>query len=420
MVRPAEILFWLFGTAGFAASLGMFLAFGVPEGNPSLAVILGSLALIAEFLPVQLSKRGLRVTFTLPYIAALAVVFGPFGAVAADIGVAVLGGFAATGNRAGGKGRWILFNASVAALSCSLAGVAFEGLRAGSIRDSSVALAAAGFASVYVVANLVLVAVADRLLHPKRRFDALWSDARMAAQSLALYALFAVAVAVLAATGLGYYAPLTLVPVWALRTAFDMRARLYSHYYETMTALTLMLQRAHPYTHGHLERVAEMAEDVALRLGLSSSRARMVREAAVLHDIGKIAVNEQILDLPRGLTESEYDHVRNHSDFGAQILSQVPQFQPMVPWIRHHHERLDGRGYPARLTDAEIPIESKIICVVDAFDAMVGAEGASGQRSYRDPMTVDEALKELNRCAGTQFDPRVVRAFEQVAVGGVD
>lgn len=383
-----------------------------------LATILCGLALLAEFLPVQLSKRGLRVTFTLPYIAGLAVVLGPLGAVLADMGVALLGGLAAHGLKGRGRLGWIAFNTAVAGISCSLAGFAFGDVRAMGAGDAWVALAAAGFACVYVPANFLLVTIADRAVHPRRRFDALWSDARMAVQSLALYALFAVAVAVLVAMNLGFYAALTLVPVWALRTAFAMRSRLYAHYYETITALTLMLQRAHPYTHGHLERVAEMAEDVALRLGLSPAKARLVREAAVLHDIGKIAVNEQILDLPRRLTDGEFDHVKRHSEFGAEILAQVPQFQPMVPWIRHHHERLDGTGYPARLTDEEIPIESKIICVVDAFDAMVGTEGASGQRSYREPMTVEEALSELQRCAGSQFDPNVVRAFEQVAAGG--
>lgn len=417
MVRPARILFWLLGVAGVAAPFAVFLAFGMPRGDRSLATLFCGLALLAEFLPVQLSRRGLRVSFTMPYIAGLAFVLGPLGAVLADMGVAILGGLATKGAGGRAKAVWISFNASVAALSCTLAGLAFEELRAGAVTDAQVALAAAGFACVYVLANFLLVTVADRAVHPRRRFDALWSDARTAVQSLVLYALFAVTVTVLAAMNLGFYAALTLVPVWALRTAFAMRSRLYSHYYETITALTLMLQRAHPYTHGHLERVAEMAEDVALRLGLSTTRARMVREAAVLHDIGKIAVNEQILDLPRRLTDTEFDHVKRHSEFGAEILAQVPQFQPMVPWIRHHHERLDGRGYPARLTEEEIPIESKIICVVDAFDAMVGTEGAAGQRSYREPMTQAEALAELKRCAGSQFDPQVVRAFEQVAGG---
>ena len=241
---------------------------------------------------------------------------------------------------------------------------------------------------------------------------------RLALQSLALYALLAVTVALLVDLGHGVFAALTIVPVWALRTALDMRTRLYGHYYETISALTLMLQRAHPYTHGHLERVAAISEDVALRLGLSPDRARLVREAAVLHDIGKIAVDEQILDAPRKITPEEFGHTQKHSEFGAEILSQVPQFQQMVPWIRHHHERLDGTGYPHALSDEEIPVESKIIAVADAFDAMVGTCDASGQRSYRKSLTHDEAIEELRRCSGTQFDGRVVEVFVAALHGG--
>jgi putative nucleotidyltransferase with HDIG domain len=196
------------------------------------------------------------------------------------------------------------------------------------------------------------------------------------------------------------------------------QSTMYEHYYETITALTLMLQRAHPYTHGHLERVARAAEEVAKRLGLSSQRARMVREAAVLHDIGKIAVDEALLDKPGKLTEGEMDHVRKHAEWGAEILHPVEGFREMLPWILHHHERPDGKGYPSQLPDAEIPIESKIIAVVDAFDAMTGGDIPGTRRTYREPMDIHEAFDELFRCSGTQFDPSVVTAFRAIVMEG--
>jgi len=140
----------------------------------------------------------------------------------------------------------------------------------------------------------------------------------------------------------------------------------------------------------------------------------MVREAAVLHDIGKIAVSESVLDKPGRLTTDEFEHVKLHAQLGAKILRPVGQFHEMAPWIRHHHERLDGTGYPDRLTDVEIPIESKIIAVVDAFDAMTGGENAAEKRTYREPKTHAEAVAELERCSGSQFDPGVVEAFKSV------
>jgi HD-GYP domain-containing protein (c-di-GMP phosphodiesterase class II) len=144
----------------------------------------------------------------------------------------------------------------------------------------------------------------------------------------------------------------------------------------------------------------------------------MVQRAAILHDIGKIAIDEDILDLPRKLTEHEYEHVKLHAEYGGQILAEVESMREVSRWIRHHHERPDGRGYPEGLLDPEIPLESKIIAAVDAFDAMTGGmEGRDG-RPFRKAMPVDEALDELERCAGSQFDARVVIAFREV-VGGI-
>ncbi len=231
-------------------------------------------------------------------------------------------------------------------------------------------------------------------------------------------ALVALLVAELSNRGLLIALPLMLVPIWTLRCAILRQNELYDHYYETVTALMLMLQRAHPYTHGHLERAAIMSEEVARRMGMNASKARLVREAAVLHDIGKIAVSEDILDKPGKLTEDEMNHVRKHSEYGAQILEPMKQFRELTPWIRYHHERPDGTGYPERLQDFEIPLESKIIAVVDAFDAMTGGPAPGQQRTYREPMSVVDAIVELERCAGTQFDPGVVRTFRAVVEEG--
>jgi putative nucleotidyltransferase with HDIG domain len=223
------------------------------------------------------------------------------------------------------------------------------------------------------------------------------------------YVLVGALVAVLARDKLTWVLPFTLVPVWALRLGLMRRAQVSESYYDTVTALTLMLQRAHPYTHAHLDRVARTAQLVALHLGLSTRRSELVRAAAVLHDIGKIAVDESVLDKPGPLTPSERAHIQNHALWGAQILAPIQQFKDLVPWIRYHHERPDGSGYPDQLVSEQIPIESKIIAVVDAFDAMTG-----GDRSYRAPMSQAEAVFELQRCSRTQFDEAVVRAFSQV------
>ena len=382
-------------------------------------VLLAAMALLAEFVPVELSRRGVRITFTLPYIAAMAVTVGPSMALMADIGVTLIAGIVyPLVRKQESTSVWLGLNAAVATLGVC-AGISAMALASFPVKQGHLhSLQAVSFMLGYGVTNFLLVAFIDWQIDGRPLKDNVMASLKLGLSSVLLYVLVALTVTVFASRGLPLLIPVTLVPVWALRTGLEFQARMYEHYYETVSALSLMLQRAHPYTHGHLERVAKSAEEVARRLGLSDERARLVREAAVLHDIGKIAVSEEVLDKPARLTDEEMDHVRRHSAMGAEILSPVKQFHEMVPWIRHHHERPDGKGYPDRLTDVEIPIESKIIAVVDAFDAMTGGERPGEKRSYRDSMSIPDALAELERCSGTQFDTRVVYAFKEVILGG--
>lgn len=377
------------------------------------------IALIAEFLPVELSRRSVRITFTLPYVAGMAAAVGPLGALLTDASTTLVAGLAYVAmKRQRTIPIWVAANTFVAVIACAFASLVMTGvLRGVSLDGYREPLSALAFLITYGIVNFILVTYLDNLSSGRRFYDNVMHSLRLGVASLALYAIVALAVSVFVEGGMVWMVPLTLVPIWALRTGLAYQAQMYDHYYETITALTLMLQRAHPYTHGHTERVAEFAEEVARRLGLSRRRARLVREAAVLHDIGKIAVDEQILDQPRKLTDQELAHVRRHPVCGAQILAPVKQFHEMVPWIRYHHERPDGTGYPDQLTDVEIPIESKIIAVVDAYDAMTGSGVPGQQRSYRAAMSQEEAVTELRRCAGTQFDARVVAAFAAVVAG---
>lgn len=188
------------------------------------------------------------------------------------------------------------------------------------------------------------------------------------------------------------------------------------HDRETQQIFLAMLRRSHPYTRGHANRVAEMARNVGRALGLPTPRIRQLEMAAVLHDVGKITINEDILDLPRRLTDREFEHVRDHAANGGDILAPLSGHEEMAHWIRCHHERTDGKGYPSGLRDENVPLESRIISVIDAFDAMIGGDSPEEKRSYRTPMSNAAALQELRRCAGSQFDRRVVEAFERTAL----
>lgn len=405
------------------AALGLLLGIGLELWTPYRSapaqgwMILLGLALATEFLPVNISRNGLRITFSLPFVAGMAVATGAAGALLADVGVTLASALYLSFAGARPLKFWVLLNLSVSLISASIAGGAY--VFVSGLRDGHTTLGALAFTVVYALANFMLVCMAEGALTKSRFSERVHSTAAIGAQGMVLYCLAALAVSILVAKGLFLLLPPMLLPLIVLRRVLRLKAQLFEQYYETVTSLTLMLQRAHPYTHGHLERVSRISEEVALRLGLSSQRARLVREASVLHDIGKIAVDEAILDKPAKLTAEEYAHVKRHSALGAEILGHVEPLRLIAPWIRHHHERPDGTGYPDGLSDFEIPIESKIISVVDAFDAMTGGDHPGDKRPYRDPMTSDQALVELDRCSGTQFDPKVVQAFRYVVGSGV-
>lgn len=378
-----------------------------------LLTLLTCLAALAEMLPVELPRQGVRITFTLPYVAALMACMSPYTALGADmLATCAVGLLYPVLRKQSGAPIWLALNVVISMLSV------VSGTIAGLVVGGHPVAVALAFMLGYGAANFGLVLVVDAYTEGKGWGENALSALRLSATSYLVFAFLGMVVATLATQNLLFALPLTFVPIWALRTGLDYQARMYDHYYETVLGLTQMLQRSHPYTHGHLERVAAIAEQVALNLGMSKRRARMVREAAILHDIGKIAVSEEILDKPAKLTAEEFEHVKLHSSLGAKILRPVKPFREIAPWIRHHHERLDGTGYPDRLCDEEIPIESKIISVVDAFDAMTGGENAAEKRTYREPKSQREALAELERCSGTQFDPKVVAAFKEVLFQG--
>ncbi|MDQ3985430.1 MAG: HD-GYP domain-containing protein [Actinomycetota bacterium] len=156
---------------------------------------------------------------------------------------------------------------------------------------------------------------------------------------------------------------------------------------------------------GHPDRVATYAGELARLLGLSYSTVDLVKRAAFVHDIGKIFIPESIVEKPGALTTEEMEVVKMHPALGARMLEQRPGMADLAPIVLHHHERWDGNGYPDGLAGSAIPVESRIIFVADAYDAMIS------KRPYGRVMSRREAGLELARCAGKEFDPHVVRVM---------
>jgi HD-GYP domain-containing protein (c-di-GMP phosphodiesterase class II) len=180
-----------------------------------------------------------------------------------------------------------------------------------------------------------------------------------------------------------------------------------------LRSLTRAVEARDPYARGHAVRVASLAETVAVRLGWDGHRLLALRVGSLLHDVGKIAIAEAILVKPGPLTSLEIAQVRTHPAVGARLLGSVPAARPGLACVLYHHERWDGDGYPTGRARRAIPLEARLLAIADSFDAM------TSPRPYRRSLARDEALAEVERCAGTQFDPVVARVFVEAVERGV-
>lgn len=188
----------------------------------------------------------------------------------------------------------------------------------------------------------------------------------------------------------------------------DSKELLEKSYLESIEVLRKTVEVKDVYTRGHSDRVSEYSLLIGEKLNLPPEQMKTLKIGALFHDIGKIGIPDAILLKTDKLTDDEYSEIKNHPAIGAHILSNASIFADIIPIVKHHHERYDGKGYPARLAGEDIPYLARIVAVADTFDAM------TSRRSYRQALDFDYTTNEIERCKGTQFDPAIADVFLEI------
>ena len=196
-----------------------------------------------------------------------------------------------------------------------------------------------------------------------------------------------------------------------LKTTYD---KLESAYMETIEILRFTVEAKDAYTRGHSDRVSAYSVLIGEALGLPEEDLKTLKIGGLFHDIGKIGIPDSILLKTTKLDDEEYSEIKNHPAIGAHILSNATIFKDIIPIVKHHHERFDGRGYPGKLKGEEIPYFARIAAVADSFDAM------TSKRSYRDSLPMDVVIEEIIKNSGTQFDPEIAKVFLDILANKPD
>lgn len=185
----------------------------------------------------------------------------------------------------------------------------------------------------------------------------------------------------------------------------DKNEELERAYLDTIGILRQTVEAKDPYTRGHSDRVSEYSVLIGKKLGLDEKTLHILKIGGLFHDIGKIGIPDSILLKESKLSDEEYSQIKNHPMIGVHMLGDAAIFTDILPIVKHHHERYDGRGYPSQLVGDDIPYVARIAAVADTFDAM------TSKRSYRDSLPIYVVRAEIERCSGTQFDPNIAKVF---------
>lgn len=364
----------------------------------STLVVLVVLFLICDSAPAQISLDRARVS--LSYAAGLAsvVLLGPTGA-------AVVGASAIITMQAISSPVKRLYNSAQFAVCGWAAGLVYDFLATpDELHVDKLIIPFVAALITYVGVNLALAGAVLSLAKEATLRDFFVHETRQLAPSLLGFGSFGLLIAELWPV-IGVAAFLVLLPLFVARWAFAQTRAEKAAHEAVLAAMCQAVETKDYYTRGHCVRVSQGSVMIAKEIGMRPDRVEKIRYAGMLHDVGKLGVPTKVLQKDGPLTEDDLAAIQLHPMRGKEIIREIDFLGEALLGIMHHHEKLDGRGYPLGLAGEEIPQFARIIGVADAFDAMTTT------RSYRPARPIPVALAELERCAGTDFDPVIVTAF---------
>ena len=299
-----------------------------------------------------------------------------------------------------------LFNGANIALSTGLSGICYEALGGvpGQLELIDI-FPLIGSIVVYIVVNAIIMSILMTILSGDNLLKLLYSNIAWVIRDYSALAPLSIIMAI-AYINYGMLGVLLFFgPLLLARYSFKLYVDMRNMYLDTVKALCQAVEAKDPYTQGHSQRVSELAYNLGKRLKLSHKTLENLRFAGMLHDIGKIGIDEHILNKPGRLTDDEYEKIKLHPAIGSKIIQGIDFLKESADIVMSHHEHFDGTGYPEGKKEDEIPFEACILCVVDVYDAL------TSDRPYRRAMTEEEAIEIIKRESGTLFNPIVANEF---------
>ncbi len=406
MPLKLKIYIWVILASAIALFIYLMPSFPLLSNIWPVFIFFLAISTFAEFIPVDLPVSG-AVSIGFPIDFVLILVYGPAFAMLITALGALIGEIIEKQRRSWYK---IIFNASQFALSAGIAGIIYQefGGVVGTSNITNYIVPATICAFTYYFINSSLFVIVIHLAEG----ISLWSIWKTKLKGIittyvALAPIGFIMAMIYVTIGI-WGIILFFFPLILARRSFELYTKMRKVYLETIRALAAAIDAKDPYTKGHSERVAETSVALAQELNLSDRDIENIEYTALLHDIGKIGIADNILGKNSSLTKKEFGKIKKHTIMGAKIIEPVDFLKNSYKAIYHHHEKYNGKGYPDGLKSEDIPLSARIIAVADAYDAM------GSDRPYRKKLNHNKILRELKEQSGKQFDPEVVKVLISV------